>query len=238
MTKEALENYKKFREENIKHWSNLLNNIFPFGIPESAVWTDKLAITYVLDALGEGAQTCHMFVPTGGGTDLAGAKEAFEEDCIEIKGGGGSEIVKPTKLIFQSFPNQPNNWAYFRLETDELEPISDYFYEGLSEGLTLRQDGVYEDVSLFDYYDEEEQPELIGCRRVVRYTKSAFVIFAKTSLYNNLKGKLDGYNGKHNEMNADQFKEYISKLLEKAVEMEMECSNFDITFTNVSKKED
>lgn len=73
------------------------------------------------------------------------------------------------------------------------------------------------------YWDEQtylNEPLPEGARVVVRYFKGAFVIFKKTSIYNQIS---ETYDGRHEKLGADEFKNQIiyayehlkiSKLLE------------------------
>lgn len=217
--KKILERVIQYHEKNIAEWDSLLNKLFPSGIPETAFWDNESEIIETLNAIGEGGHVVHLFFPSGGGLDLSGAEMANEAGCIEIVTEGSGTIVKPDRLIFESYPGQPNDWSYFRLETKELQPISERFsmVSGLHEALVLRTDGQYDDVGHYAFYEPEYNPELIGCRRIARYSKSAFVMFAKSSPYNNIP---DTYDGRHNKMNSVEFREYISKMLNLLIEIE------------------
>jgi hypothetical protein len=59
-------------------------------------------------------------------------------------------------------------------------------------------------------YAGEELPDT--ARVIIRWFGGAFVIFQKTSFYNFVHGKLDAYSGRHNKMDAEQFRSHIEEL--------------------------
>jgi hypothetical protein len=95
-----------FQEENSKDWIKIQKTIFPTGIPESCVWKSISSIISVLNLIGLIDSSNHMFYPTGGGIDIEKASLSVEDGCIEIF-TGFTDIVKPEKLLFESF-NDPN----------------------------------------------------------------------------------------------------------------------------------
>ncbi len=220
MNKEALEQ-PKTKQENLNQWQDELNNIFPTGVPEMSVWTTFSEIVNTLKFIGEGKQTCMILTSGLGNIDLKSAEPAIEPDCINLSSGGVIIIAKPERLIFQSFPNQNREWSYFRLETATLQPVTNCFDEWCREKITLLQDGEYDpDPSIVNYFDSVEEPELIGCRSVFRYTKSSLVIFVRSLIDNKfIEDSL------YKKMNTDDYREFISEMInqiaqKKAVEHE------------------
>lgn len=59
-----------FRRENLKVWKEILESIFPLGIPSSAAWTDLRSMSSVLTKIASHPDSNHMFYPTQGGMDL------------------------------------------------------------------------------------------------------------------------------------------------------------------------
>jgi serine/threonine-protein kinase len=103
-----------FRRENLKVWKELLESIFPLGIPSSAAWTDLRSMCSVLTKIASHSDSNHMFYPTHGGMDLL---EAFpfevEPGCLALRTGESMvEVVKPAVLLFESFGPRLE-WAYF-----------------------------------------------------------------------------------------------------------------------------
>lgn len=156
----------------------------------------------------------HAFFPGGGGLDLTGAAQSTEGGCIELHFGGQVEVVKPQKLTFDSFGDNLE-WAYFRLETGEIEPSGVYENNSFEyEELTEINPGEYLPRSIWEHgyygYDENgyEMPLPKGARVISRCFKGAYVIFAKTSIYNQVPGT---YDGRHNKMSSERFRNYIAK---------------------------
>ncbi|MBZ9624741.1 hypothetical protein G9F71_017980 [Clostridium sp. FP2] len=103
-------------------------------------------------------------------------------------------------------------WAYFRLETYELEQSSVYEtkFENRKEVLDLGEAN-YIDRKFWDmgfYYDEKGSKKEIpnNATVVTRYFNGSFVIFAKASIYN---GVSSTYDGRHNKMSNERFRKYI-----------------------------
>jgi hypothetical protein len=214
------------RENNLKEWDDLLDNIFQGRIPESRSWTEKKEIIKILQLLGSKPDINHTFFPDGGGLDLKGAAVSAEPDCLALHFVEHPPlIVKPNVLIFQSF-EKPYEWAYFRLETKELVPSG--WYEnliGIREELTELHPGEYVHRSYWDagFYEFDEtgrELPLPGTARIVfRYFSGSFVILAKASAYNEISSIEDG---RHSKMTKEEFKEYIGgriKMLRKEVKI-------------------
>ena len=90
-------------------WTDLLEGLFPIGIPVSAKWEDLASMSSVLNHVGLRLNSNHMFYPTGGGNDLRGAFPFDEESgCLALKTGERvAEVVKPSALLFESFGAKP-----------------------------------------------------------------------------------------------------------------------------------
>ena len=115
-------------------------------------------------------------------------------------------------MIFESFGIDAQ-WNYFRLETGNLE--LSYFHN--NEGRSF--DGISEEVSElspgeYAYYDfiennrNSEDDYILPkfARHVVRLFEGDFVIFNKRSYYNL---DVSTYDGRHNTMTTNEFREYI-----------------------------
>jgi len=213
----GLKKWKKLSEDfhlqNNEQWAEVLSKLFPITIPSRAIWENIDDIVNVLQILGSTPNLNHLFFPDFGGMDLENARRSTEEGCIELD-FQLIYIVKPIRLIFESF-GADSNWNYFRLETGGLQPSGVYPKEQLND--RLREDlselypGQYEDYKFAEHISDYKElgydiPE--GTRHVARYFEGAFVIFNKRSHYN-----LDGstYDGRHNKMTADEFRDYIRR---------------------------
>lgn len=213
-----------FRNEYLPKWRDAIKNIFPQGIPERCEWTSISEIIKVLNVIGK-KNVNHTFYPTGGGLDLIGADVCHEKNCIKLYTGGRAyDVVKPSKLIFNSFKEDcEGEWSYFRLETYPLEPSN--VYEEVSgdyEEVVCIDDNMYIDRGYWDegfYYGEDGMEKRFTDRDVVvtRFFKGAFAIFAKPSTYNSIP---DTYDGRHSRMNDELFRSYIERTIQRINEKE------------------
>ena len=209
---------EQFRKESLARWESLLRRMFPEGVPTNRHWSDRDEIIRVLDTIGSVEAANHTLSPSGGGLDLAGAVESAEAGCVDLKyvDSNNVDVVKPMGLSFESFGDDKLEWAYFRLETGGLKPSGVYesVFSETHEELTDLGGGHYVDKSVTDQgfygYDENdyERPLPPEARPVMRYFKGAFVIVAKTSIYNDDPAT---YDARHNEMTGEQFRRYIER---------------------------
>jgi len=192
-------------------WALIQTKLFPISTPLRAVWTDPAELVKILDLLGKRSNMNHLFFPAGGGLDLTGAcLSGREEGCIELEFGGINHLLKPLRLMFESFGHE-TQWNYFRLEAAELEPSGTYEHyseEYAHEELTDLGDEGYIDRAYWDENEYRGERLPSGSRVITRHFRGAFVIFEKTSLYNKVSKT---YDGRHNRMNGDAFRDYIEK---------------------------
>lgn len=213
---------EEFRIKNLQQWEKKLKELFPDGMPKEMSWVGKESIISVLNKIGAVPSLNHLLFPSGGGLDLTGAKHSSENNCIELCFGDSVEIVKPISLTFNSF-DADLEWAYFRLETEGLEPSgvyetkSDLSYEEVTE-LTP---GHYVSYSVWEYgyygYDENgNEKKLPSTARVIsRSFGGAYLIIAKTCKYNQIPAT---YDGRHNRMTAERFRQEIAKVAKNSHE--------------------
>src|SRR5437868_61900 len=120
----GLENWKTlnedFHERNLEQWFEIQSRLFPTAFPKRVIWENQKDIINILKVVCSYDNLNHVFFPDGGGLDLEDVKASREKDCIELD-FQLIDIVKPKRLIFESFGHYPE-WNYFRLELDELEP--------------------------------------------------------------------------------------------------------------------
>ena len=167
--------------------------------------------------IGRRDESGYLFLPDSGSMELMGAEPALEAGCLKISTGGTGYILKPERLIFQSFRNADAEWSYFPLETAPLKQIYGYGQGRSSEELTLLTDGSYEEPGVSEYYDPDESPHLIDCRRIERFYKGSFVIFAKASTYND---STDTTDGRHDKISANEFRDYLADNIKRLAEEE------------------
>lgn len=202
---------EKFKKQNAEDWSKVLHAIFGDVVPSRCEWSDIDDIIVILNKLGSIDAVNHLFFPDGGGQDLLGAKRSPENDCIEIDTTGISRVFRSKVLIFEKI-DDTFEWSYFRLEASKLAPsdvcrYSDMDYK--SEEVLELEPCVYVDRCHWDENSYQGQPLPLTARPISRYFKGAFVIFKKTSFYNAALGELDAYDGRHDNMNAMEFRKYI-----------------------------
>jgi serine/threonine-protein kinase len=191
-----------FYETNPLEWQEALASLFPRSIPSSASWEGCDEIAYVLNTIGR-TNLNHMFYPTGGGNDLQGATvSSHEPGCIELI-TSRAELIKPKRLTFERISSNCE-WCYFRLEAEELEACGiygkDYPPTLGYESVTEISGGKYAEASCWDNDEYENAPLPSGARWVDRWSSGAFVIFQKSSFYNLASGRLDAYDGRHNNI--------------------------------------
>lgn len=195
-----------YQKRNKEEWKEIQGILFPAAMPERVIWTSIEDITCILNLLAKSDNLNHMFFPKGGGLDLTKVSPSIEEYCIEINADGLIFIVKPKRLLFESFNSDPQ-WNYFRLETSQIEPISDKKYaKHGEEPLTEITTGQYSDYECYEYNDFNGQTLPNTARQIVRILHGDFVLFAKTSIYNKVSAT---YDGRHNKVNSDEFRKYI-----------------------------
>jgi serine/threonine-protein kinase len=198
-----------YEERNQLEWREVEALLFPYSKPDRATWTKLDDIVRVLDLLGSRSDLNHLFFPSGGGLDLEGAARSTREDnCIELDTGGNPTVLRPDRLLFESFGDDPE-WDYFRLEAAMLEPSGVYDSDTLDyEPVTEIPDGEYAPIDAWEAGEHNGKPLPEGSRPLVRYLRGSFVIFRKTSIYNQVP---ETYDGRHNEMSADDFRDYIAR---------------------------
>lgn len=217
---EELEIWKKldidFHKRNQQQWFEIQTKLFPTSIPQRVIWDDINDIVKVLKTMCSFNNLNHVFFPTGGGLDLNDIRLAYEENCIELD-FGSIHIIKPKRLLFESFGDE-HQWNYFRIELDcikrtglntdktaeayeiekgrevisELSPGNYFPYEILNRSYKYKNDYLFTNFS----------------RLVTRWLKGSFVIFCKRSTYNLTSST---YDGRHNTVSTDEFREYIQK---------------------------
>ncbi len=207
-----------FETENLIVWEKAIRELFPVAIPNKCIWKDLDGIVSVLKKLGSVNNLNHTLFPAGGGHDLVGAKKSSERGCIEFNTPHSFRIVKPKSLEFNYFSNNIE-WAYFRLETAGLKPITPNIDPSfIKEKVTELEPGHYVEKEIWEKgylgYNEKGNRILLpkSARLVSRYFRGSFVIFAKSSPYN--KNHVT-YDARHDRMNSKKFRQYIEKCMIK-----------------------
>ncbi len=202
---------KNFHKQNAIEWNELTQKLFPLGAPSQTTWSDLDAICAVLSEVAKVPALNHMFYPNGGGNTITNVSRAGEDGMIELHiGYRVAEILKPSKLTYESFGND-TNWSYFRLEA---EPIEASGVDGAMDSDNSRETLTEIEPGLYVSYRHWDENEFNGetlpksARLVSRYLKGAFVFFSTSSAYN---GDSSTYDGRHNKMTEEQFRNYIKR---------------------------
>lgn len=200
---------RNFEDKNKLEWQEVQNILFPTAIPSRSEWVNLRDIIHVLNVLSKSTNLNHMFLPYGGGLDFHKAEYSAEEGCIEINCGGLIYILKPNKLMFESFNTDPQ-WNYFRIETINLDPIKKHenatkFNE---EAPTEIYTGKYTDYECYEYNEFQGKTLPNSARQVFRILNGSFVFFSKTSHYNK---DTSTYDGRHNRYDSESFRSYIER---------------------------
>jgi len=210
-----------FETENLIVWEKIIRKLFPIANPNNCLWKDIDSIILILNKLGSAGNLNHTLFPAGGGHDLTRAKRSSEKGCIEFSTPNSVRIVKPKVLEFNYFPNN-TNWAYFRLETAGLKPITPNIDpSSIKEKVTELEPGHYVEKEIWEKgylgYNEKNNRILLpkSARIVSRYFRGSFVIFSKSSPYN--KNHVT-YDARHDKMNSKKFRQYIEKCIIKSNE--------------------
>ncbi len=213
----------EFEAKNIAQWKELNEFLFTDLIPSEAIWEETEDIIKVLKLLTKQKNLNHLFFPDGGGHDLIDARISNEPGCIEIEfpsiyNERTVHIIKPKRLIFQTFKNI-YEWNYFRIETEKLDPVDPAYYNGVSD---QTYEILYEEVlevlpgkyvpiyAIDEFYQQNPNHKYIRNYSVSRWVEGVFVIFGKNSPYNNIGAT---YDGRHNKMDKSEFRGHVQNLI-------------------------
>jgi serine/threonine-protein kinase len=193
-------------------WKEISKTLFYNVCPKRAIWQDLNDIVNALNEACKYKNLNHLIFPESGGLDLIKAQISIEPECIELEFDGSIGIVKPKRLIFESF-KEDTQWNYFRMETDRMDSIAPYTpKEAFKESVVEIKLGIYTDIDCHIYNDFNggELPD--SSRIITRFLRGDFVLFQKTSIYNKMPVT---YSGLHNKCSTDDFRIIIEKLIEK-----------------------
>lgn len=191
-------------ELNFPYWASIQKKIFLDEIPSSHEWTRLEDIVSILNIIGSVKGSNQMYYPTGGSFDIESASLSNEKNCIEIY-TGHVEILKPKKLVFESF-YEKSDWNFFRLETHNLEPSGVYGERVVSsEELVEIENGKYICRSYWDELEYEGKVISENARLTTRHLNGTFIIFSDSCPYD----EISNIGIKHNDLSAKDFSEYI-----------------------------
>ena len=198
-------------------WAQLPREIFPRAVPGSAVWVDPLSIVKILDTFASTKGLNHMFLPNGGGLDMAGVSLGSDGATIEIGVEDGDPklrfVVRPTSLHFEAVSADPQ-WNYLRLETKGLIPVTtDTEADSTaSEEVVEIRPGAFAPRSAWDEGEYRGAKLPASARLLVRFPRGSFVVFQKSGAYNQ---RVSQYLGEHDKMGADAFRRWVTECASK-----------------------
>jgi serine/threonine-protein kinase len=202
---------KDYEKENSTKWKSLIYKIFSIEIPERAEWLNYDSILSILKLIPNSGADIHAFFTFGGGEDLEAVKKSNEEGCIELSLGGTTNIIRPRKLMFESFSGDDYVSMYFRLASDELKESGIYDnkqnnYEEVTEIEPLH----YESRSVWDANEFKGEYLPSDARLVVRILEGDLLLLCKTSPY---RVALDKSNGSQLNQGPEEFRRYMELLI-------------------------
>ena len=175
---ELLNEWKELNRDYVKRnksqWIEVQRKLFPTALPKRVIWEDKDQIIKILKEVSSFDHLNHMLFPYSGGLDLDDVGASFEENCIELILDGTPYIVRPKRLIFESFGDDPE-WNYFRFESEGLYPVCSSKTNVNDEVFTEIEPGVYTDYECkeFDDFDGKRLPS--SARYIKRILNGDFV---------------------------------------------------------------
>jgi len=201
----------EFITKNQQLWGEILQGLFPRGIPDSCFWRDPIQIANVLRWVGVSALT-HLFYPTSGGNDFLGASWAKEANVLRLRDGSRGSVLelRPVCLSFRSIPGSDQGWAYFHLQSGSLQPSGvnecpseiDLGPDG-EEYFELR-DGDRLTRSDFESSGLYTAEDLEGSSRCFRIGTGSIVIWSKGSYYNQ-EDPAKAYNAPHRPLSEEDY---------------------------------
>ena len=215
--------FSDFDKQQKSQWAFLYKNIL-HDSGDSVTWRNLDEIIETLNKISVLNAFNHMFFPDGGGQDFVSAKRSQEVDGIEIWDDMDScRIVCPKALHFESFPEN-EEWNYFFLELKKVEKVFDT--PSICEELVEDTPGHYVEPTYYQYgvYDYEtgkKYPD--GYRLVCRYTEGNFLFVLKNGPYNQINST---YDARHNDCSNEQFRDYISELIDQCPQSGEEKQRF------------
>lgn len=157
-------------------WNDLISQLFLDKLPITFEWNNIEDILYILEQVS--CAYNHVYFPDYGGWDLIKVNlSEHEEDCIEMDFGQFKYLVKPSKLIFNSFESD-TQWFYFYLETKKILTSVTNDYRLLSGSFVF-----YDKDSLYNYTVDSYK----GIHN--KYTSSEYRSMIQSLILENCKSK-------------------------------------------------
>lgn len=194
-----LESISNYKLRNSIEWDDALLMLFPFGVTDSARWTNIYDIQKVLNILFNTYDALnHSFFPISGGLDFEIA-EIIKIGALDFILINNSYLLNPKELIFESM--QDTKWSYFRLELQEMKPFFDKKFNHKNEEIIF----IDEHNLIFEEPNDTR-------KELSFFLQGSFLIVQKMSIINSLDGELDHYMGLHNSMSNDEYKLLLKEI--------------------------
>jgi len=191
-----------FDLRNYYEWNQILDGLFPFGVPETSTWSGKPAIFQILKNLTSYDNLNYCFLPGHGGESMTDI-EFDEQSGYFIM--NNTNLFKTKQLIFRTLAE--SEWSYFRIVLEELEPTIDITTTPEEKEFNRTMLGMNNDImeDTFEYNTVEMD----------RYFRGSFIIIQRTSPINSLRGShkgyfMDGHTGSHDKLSYEDYHEGIS----------------------------
>lgn len=206
--------HKNCKTSQISDWAFLQRLLFSSHIPTCACWSEVDSIVDILNLITSVPAFNHMMMPNGGGLDFYAAERTVEEGCISIYAHDGDSdpiVVKPNKLWCSNYEND-QQWNFFFLQLDELEPVGEPEEQMRKEYLVEDTPGhyVYTPDEVYGVYDYDTGiPLPAGYRSVIRYLNGNILFVLKEGPYNRIPYT---YDGRQSEMSYWEFQKHVDGL--------------------------
>jgi hypothetical protein len=195
--------YSNLEQRAPDEWLAIQRELFPFGVPAAAEWTDINAIGEVLSRLGGSRIASHVFMPGGGGFDITGAIAGKWAGTLELKlDFEFNLIVSPARLSFRRI-DADRTRDFYLLEMRELAPPAGFAARPGDNRLEFTEfpDGRWVSSSAIDRNEWEGQPLPADSRSVILCTHGRLLFVMRTSSYNSDPST---YDGRHGSLTADE----------------------------------
>jgi len=200
---------KNYNSYNLDLWGKTIRELFSFGVPQIAKWTNIDEINKVLNHIATRSSGAHIMYPSGGGMHFEGieiydrTERLFELSQLRV-------IAKIAHIELHCLSSDPN-WQYFWIQTEKQEPIRDRIHsESTRKNRYFLEEVTELEYNHFEPFPDPEHPSTT--RDVRRVLEGAFIIVAETSIYN---GNNDTYDGRHATMTSDGFHQYMTQQMRR-----------------------
>ena len=207
---------EEFKQHCAVSWKQLIDQLFPAGVPAHAEWTDIPEVVRVLNHMCAIPGINALFLPHSGWLEIYGAFLGKESGQIELETNADPHhsqrrVCRVAKLTFESFDNPDDyQFSYFRIQTAPLAILhNEYMMPGnMQEEVTELGTGEYASRSIWDNrFDNDDAPLPHAARHIVRILGGSMVLVQKMGNYAQASGTDDGF---HEEFSENEFREMMA----------------------------